>query len=276
MKRFTLAVVAISGWILGPACQSIVGIEDRSEAPPLGGPDGGDDVVTGLPDVVTQPDADAEPPPLPAVGCPDGCLPRPPTGWTGPSATYDGAPATKPADCPAGYSVKEIDAHQNMTPTPAVCECGTGTVSGRFCTATVTGYADLCLGGVVSLGSGTTAQGCFTTVNSATDFKVNSPVLTPGTCSFPNAKTTLPELSFGKVDVACGLSQTTQCADRPECVVTPVPDQPYGRLCIHKEGEFSCPSEDYSVKFVAYKKVDDSRACTACTADPQGTGCGTG
>lgn len=279
MKRFTVAFVAISGCVLGPACQAIVGIEDRAEAPALGGAgDAAPDVVeTVSPGFDAQPDVDAEPPPLPPAGCPAGCLPPAPTGWTGPSATYDGAPMTKPADCPAGYTVKEIDAHQNMTAAPAVCDCGTGTVSGRFCSAGISGYASQCLGGATDLGTVTTTQGCFATVvNGPAAYKVAAPVLTAGACSFPNAKTTVPEPAFAKVDVACGLSEVTQCAGRPECIATPAPAQPYGRLCIHKEGEHSCPSADYSVKLVAYKKVADSRACTTCTATPSGTGCATG
>jgi hypothetical protein len=276
MKRFTVAFVAISGCILGPACQAIVGIGDRVEAPPLG--EGGFDASPPEIDADTDADSSVVENSIPAAGCPTGCLPPAPDGWTGPSAIYDGAESTKPKDCPAAYPQKQVDAQREMTATPAVCDCGTGTVSGRLCSADVYTYVAGCgMGGGTKQATVTTTQACYTnTVSGPFSIKVTAPVLTAGTCSFPNATTTKPPPSFAKVDVACGLAQPTQCEGRPECVVAPFPDAPYGRLCIHKEGEVLCPSEDYKARFVSYKKLEDTRACTACTANPAGAGCGTG
>lgn len=283
MKRSTVTVVAISGCVLGPACQSIVGIEDRVEAiDDAGGIDGatsvdggGGGTADGDP-CAANPSSCLDPDAAPPAGCPTGCLPPAPVGWTGPSATYDGAESGKPKDCPTTYTEKRVEAHQGMTATPAVCECGAGTVSGRFCSADVITYVAGCnMGGASKQTTLTTTVGCYTTVVSGPAFyEVTTPVLTAGTCNFANAKTTLPPPSFQKVDVACGLAQTTACENRADCVAAPFPEQPYGRLCIHKDGEVACPSLDYATRFVSYKKLEDTRACTTCTATPAGAGCG--
>lgn len=74
----------------------------------------------------------------------------------------------------------------------------------------------------------------------------------------------------------CGLPQVASCNTRPDCVASPVPAQPFTRLCIHKDGDVPCPSADYADKFVAFKSIDDKRTCTACgTPTPTGGACGT-
>jgi hypothetical protein len=297
MKRFTVAVVAISGCIIGPACQAIVGIEDRAEAPPLD--DGGtvaDNTVTpgtdssgntdGSGDSGCDPGADVclDKDAAPPLGCPTGCLPPAPADWKGPSAIYDGAESGKPTDCPATYPTKEIDtAYYKMTSSPATCDCGAAQVSGRTCSASVVAYTSGdCSGLGAKQGTASSTSGlCLVTLDEAptagsyVTYKVATPVLTAGACSFPNAKTTKPALTFEKVEVACGLPQATQCAGRADCVATPVPDQPFTRLCIHRDGDFACPSEDYKQRFVAHKKITDTRECSACTATPVGGACGT-
>jgi hypothetical protein len=285
-KRFTLAVVALSGWVLGPACQAIVGIEDRVEAPgfdaasePPSTPvvdDSGIVEKDGDP-CAANPSSCLDPDAAPPKGCPTGCLPPAPADWKGPSATYDGAESTKPTACPTAYSKSELETHQGMTAAAATCACGAPVVTGRKCTASVVAYADLCLNVGTKLGTADSSLGqCFVTAGGggAADYKVATPILVPGTCTYPNANTTKPAPSFQKVEVVCSQPQIAECAGRPECITTPAPDQPFGRLCIHKEGEHACPAADYAVRFVAYKTIDDTRACTACTATPTGGACG--
>jgi hypothetical protein len=82
MKRFTVAVVGLSGFILGPACQALVGIEDRVEAPATD--DGGaadgmtnpttDDGSTDAPaDGPCANESCVDPDAAPPLGCPAGC-----------------------------------------------------------------------------------------------------------------------------------------------------------------------------------------------------------
>jgi hypothetical protein len=290
MNRFRFAVVAISGCIVGPACQAIVGIEDRVEAPPL-------DDASVAPDVTTTttneggPDADASdgdagacppgadvclaPDAAPEAGCPTVCLPPAPAGWQGPSATYDGVETGKPAGCPATYTQKDRDTYFKMTAAPASCECGAPSIEGRSCTAGVATFNDSsCTVNPVKIATAATI-GC-TTTNSdmGSYYRVATPTLVPGACKYNNAKTTLPAPSFERVEVACSQPDAGACATKPgECIDTPAPAQPFGRFCIHKEGDHACPSEDYPAQFVAHKTFNEGRSCTTCTATPVGGAC---
>jgi hypothetical protein len=98
------------------------------------------------------------------------------------------------------------------------------------------------------------------------------PSFTAGTCTFPDAGVpTSPSITYDKTQVACGLPQNAGCEKRNDCIASPVPSAPFTRLCIHKDGDESCPSADYSVRFLAHKNVDDQRACSGCTG-PSVTG----
>jgi len=77
-----------------------------------------------------------------------------------------------------------------------------------------------------------------------------------------------------RVDVICGLPQLAVCTGRADCAVSPVPDAPFTRLCIHKPGNESCPSADYAKRFVVYTSVNDARDCSACTGTTIDGGCG--
>jgi hypothetical protein len=284
MKRFTVAVVAISGCILGPACQAIVGIESRSEAPPLDdasidtAPDTDGSVIDadGAPPCPPGADVCTVPDPIPSAGCPTGCAAPAPAGWKGPSATYDGAHVTKPAACPSEYTSKEPETHAGMTAADALCGCGSPVVTGRVCTSTVQVFPLSECGGTPKFdGDPTTAQ-CIVTTLTGKSYRISNPTLVPGLCTFPGASTTRPPESFEKAQVACGLTTPTACAGNDKCITTPAPNETtFGRLCIHKDGDVACPSEDYKARIVGYKNVNDTRGCTACAATPQGGACGT-
>lgn len=273
MKRFTMGIVCLMACGLGPACQPIVGIEDRTEAT-------GDAVDAGS-DAACPPGAtdclepDAEPP----AGCPTGCLPPAPEGWTGPSATYDGAESGKPADCAGAgpYTVKEVEAHVGMTAEPATCTCGEAVPAARRCEADIVHWNNsACSSGSLLYGTASTAVACTMTGGSAGGYySVDNVKLVAGTCTFPNATTTRPPRAFTKVELACGLPQPAACGGRADCTSAPTPGGAFARVCIHKNGDVACPSQDYANRFVAYKRTDDTRACTACAATPTGGSCGT-
>lgn len=279
MKRFTVAVVAISGCIIGPACQAIVGIEDRVEAP--SGDDASAGVESGTLDTgstTNTPDAqpDVVEEPIPSKGCPKDCLPVAPAGWKGPSAFYDGPAATKPTSCPTGYTEMEAEAHQGMTAAAASCDCGAFKITGRRCTATFLTYTNAgCTAGEMALAK---LSGCSTNgdLDIGVHYKLSVPVATNGTCSYPNAKTTAPAPAYAKVNVTCSFKTPTVCSpERSDCVATPPPsDAAFGRLCIFKEGPAQCASEDYPAKFTAYKNVSDTRSCTACAGTANAATCG--
>lgn len=281
MKRFTVAVVALSGCVIGPACQAIVGIEDRVEAIAID--DAGPADVTKTPaaetSVPTDAPTDTPVEVAPPAGCPANCLPVAPDGWKGPSAFFDGVPGEKPTECPAQYGVNELETHTGMSFAPATCICSAPVVKSRYCTATITIHSvgpckDI---GTVE-GTALSAGVCYTTkaASAPGGYVVGTPTLVPGTCTYPNLETTLPPPTFGKVQLACGRAQVPACGARLDCVDAPAVGAPFDRLCIHKEGEHDCPSADYSEKSVVYKGVDEARSCTPCTEGvPSGGVCGT-
>ncbi len=213
----------------------------------------------------------------PSIGCPLGCLPPAPAGWTGPSAVYDGPPGTKPTTCPAPYTLPELEAHGDVSGEPAACGCGAPAFAGAKCTFPLYSWTSTdCRTGGTQLPSVVVPDNpC---LNVATGVRVTVDTggsLNRGTCSFPSPEKVVPEPTFATVDVICGLPQVGTCESRPDCAVSPVPDAPYNRLCIHKPGDELCPSADYPKRFVVYTKVTDTRDCSACTGTPTDGGCGT-
>jgi hypothetical protein len=223
--------------------------------------------------------ADASTDVAPSLGCPSGCLPSAPSGWVGPSAVYDGPSAGKPTGCVGSvYTQKELDAYQGLDAGPATCSCGTPTFGGDgYCSAGMAQYTASDCSGAPSVVLGAMGgRSCENpSANGYVRFATPS-VADAGTCSFPSPTTTLPDASFAAENVSCGLAQATACPTAPACVTTPVPSQPFTRICIHQDGDAPCPSADYSQRFVAYRDFDDTRSCSACAGTaPTGT-CSTG
>lgn len=284
MKRVFVGLACLAGCVLATACQVIVGIEDRVEAPAV--EDAGADGATTSDGGLLDADADGggcavdassclEPDAAPPAGCPSDCLPPAPEGWIGPIATYDGPSDTKPTDCPAAYPQKDLETHVGLSAPAATCACGAAVVTGRKCSASIVTFTDsACSGLGAKVGVASSDTSCAETSDQRPYYRVDPAALVPGTCTFPAAKTTLPPLTFAKVELACGLAQASACASRPDCVAAPAPPQPFSRLCIRKDGDWPCPAQDYAQRFVSSKTVDDKRACTACTATPTGGACG--
>jgi hypothetical protein len=229
------------------------------------------------------PDATLDPDAAPPLGCPLGCLPPAPMDWIGPSAVYDGTTASKPTSCPALYTQQELATHRDMTAGPATCTCPTGTVVGAKCTATARVYTVSSAGCTTKAGFNNVALDstmCTAAVGTSTDAFVLAPtVASVGTCSYATPTPVKPAPTFGTETVSCGLPQAAaSCENRADCVATPVPDAPFTRLCIHKDGDVLCPSADYSVRLLTYKSIDDQRGCAStCAGTPTGAGtCGTG
>jgi hypothetical protein len=235
---------------------------------------GGDDAGGSASDGGIPPLApDAAPPAF----CPLGCLPPAPAGWTGPSAIFQGEEANKPSDCPAPYTQLLGETHEGLSAAPAQCSCGTASLQGAKCRATIQFWSNsACNGGLPVSGGAAHSDAPCTKINEGAYgyLKLVTPTLTPGTCSYPNPTKIVPDGTFASVDVACGLPQKAACDGRDDCVASPLPDAPFTRLCIHKDGDESCPSEDYAKRFVAYKQVADTRDCTTCTGTPTGGACG--
>ena len=255
---------------------------------PGGAADSGAPVADAIP---TPPLTDASPPPAdadaappvspdaaPPANCPAGCLPPAPSGWTGPSVTYDGPDATKPTACPSPYTQLELEANQNTTAPAAVCDCGAASFTGAKCTANVElwGTTGCNIGATLLEGVASSAGACLTVTNGTrAGLLVSTPMLDRGTCTFPAPTKTLPPPTFDKTELACGLAQPAACTGRADCVASPTPPSPFTRVCIHKDGDQPCPSADFSKRFVAFKSLTDTRTCTACSGATAGGACGT-
>ncbi|MDF2696883.1 MAG: uncharacterized protein K0S65_5266, partial [Labilithrix sp.] len=212
----------------------------------------------------------------PSLGCPAGCLPPAPAGWTGPSAVYDGDPAAKPAACPSSYSVAELEAHHGLVPTPAVCSCGTPQFENDRCKTVVTSYQDENCAGFArtSQGFSTPALACVGRSPGNQSMRVAAPVY-DGTCTFGgNPSKTLPPPVFEKTQIACGLAAPVACSGRSECMTAPALEGAFTRVCIHKDGESACPSQDYAVRFVSHRGTTDNRDCTPCGTPTAKATCG--
>jgi hypothetical protein len=82
---------------------------------------------------------------------------------------------------------------------------------------------------------------------------------------------TLPEASFARSTLACALPRLAACEARPDCFTAPSPGAPFGRICIHHDGDVDCPTADYAARFVSYRGIDDGRACSPCIGKVTGT-----
>lgn len=231
----------------------------------MSGSDAGTDVVTG--DTVT---GDT----VVSVSCPSGCLPNAPAGWIGPSAVYDGPSAGKPSACPNPYNQKELEAFQGMDAGPASCNCGSPVFAGAVCQSSISVYGSSSCNSFPSSGGTITNSGCVKP-NVSAYVTITQPTVTDaGACAFPDPATIVPPPTFVSQNVSCGMPQATGCPAAQSCVTTPVPSQPFTRLCIHQDGDSPCPIAEYSKRFVAYRNLDDTRGCSPCSGTPTGGMCG--
>ncbi len=212
---------------------------------------------------------DAGPSVTPSLACPYGCLPPAPSGWSGPSAVYVGSPDGKPTGCSTPYPRAEVEAHDKASAAPAECTCLEGDASAGACSVTGTTFARTgCAGAQQTFVR--RSPGDTRCINPPPSINVKPPEYVSGACTFAPPTVSLPTVTFDTVDVACGLAQVAACEARPDCVITPPPPAPFGRLCIHSPGDLPCPSEDYSVRIVGHRAVADERGCEACTGTSTG------
>jgi hypothetical protein len=272
-------LIALGASLLACACAGVLGVEEITVNEGSVGPSGSE----GGADAAPPDDRDVRVPDLapdaaPPINCPLGCLPPAPAGWVGPSAVFDDVATAKPNACPPLYTVREIDGHQGMKSTAAICGCGTPVNSGATCTVTVErGTFDCAEATDPPEPINVTATPCVSGTGADNAAFLSTGVLARGSCSYPSPSTNVPALTFDKVNIACGLPQNASCANRGDCVAAPIPDAPFTRLCLHAPGDIPCPSFDYGARTVVFERVEDDRACkfTGCTGTPSGGACGT-
>lgn len=204
--------------------------------------------------------------------CPLNCLPLPPEGWKGPSATYDGDPGKLPT-CSDQYPREEIKAAYHLPPLEAhTCSCSQPTAPATVsCTFDVVKYGSAdCQ--TASMGSHTLTGECAESPSGGQKFMVFNPHALPFTCAPSELTEKKPEKTYDRGFVACGVAARNECTGRPDCTAAPasLPAGGFSRLCIHRAGEQSCPAQ-YPDKTVVARDYTDDRTCSPCSATPAAT-----
>jgi len=233
-------------------------------------------------------DGDGDPPP-PEPDCSESsddgavyaCVPRPPTGWSGPVALYHEASQLPPPSCPSTFFHTPIfDGHAELATGAAKCSPCSCSVAGVTCSAvTAEDFASgSSCSGACGWSSDTPLQfppnSCRgITFNDATSCSppisgsvgVSTPTGTPS-CA-PAAQTpTIDPVAWADNARACHAPSSDKgCEEGFLCA--PKAAHPFAaNLCIVRlgEGDVSCPEGPYSEKYVFYRDADDTRSCTEC------------
>jgi hypothetical protein len=191
-------------------------------------------------------------------------LALPPSGWTGPTAVFQGNRSAAPACNAASW-------FQTQAPSvaPAACDCGQPRIDGSGCTILVhrSNQGAAC---ATDFGTETVAipGACLST---AGDYAVrlDAPKVTQGTCAFPDQKVVKPE--SGEAVLSC-TTNVAVCPSKPGCLNRPELDGGYQKLCVFRAGaDQACPS-DYPDRVTAFEHVTDTRSCE-CTGVASGAAC---
>ncbi len=196
------------------------------------------------------------------------CVPLAPTGFAGPVALYEGSAA--PPDCKAEFAAKAFAAGANpdgADATCSTCECtpqssacasflnfttsATSGCGGTVCTTSVNGscleISPPCVAGLSTASLGTALPAA------------------AGSCTPSSQSPSKSAAAFGTHVVACTLAapQRGGC-HKDELCTPPAPKSFADTLCVWKAGSASCPAA-YSDKHVYYRKLVDTRTCSACS-----------
>ncbi|MET0793542.1 MAG: hypothetical protein ABW061_18620 [Polyangiaceae bacterium] len=197
------------------------------------------------------------------------CVPRPPTGWLGPIAFWEGeARAADPLpDCPGGY-VTPTDLHRDLDASAGKCSC-TCAAQGQVCDENTTLHifsdkncATQCA--TVSPQTCTAVSGC---VGSQGSVRAAIPTPSGGTCK---AKLSGPVDPTWQTDARlCATNPAKTCEDSNQ-VCAPTPASPYAsQLCIMQvlavgHARPACPAEYPNDNQPLYETYSDKRVCGEC------------
>jgi hypothetical protein len=266
----------IGGAVLIAAC-GLYGEETPViEAPPPSG-DAGMDAADAAGDVAVDP--------LRCTAPVERCAPGAPEGWKGPFSLYRGNPSNAPT-CPANAPLKVVDASEGLVKGPFSCGACTCTPpTGVACPATGGGIQGFTLDGCAAgLGlpcsagtfppnscSAIASEGCPGGV-APKSFQYTHPgPPTGGACAAPTggAPVRADDVHWTGKIIGCGveIAPPKDCAEGSRC--RPIARVPFEtRLCIVKSADEACPGAPYSEReTLAYEKLDNTRACSACVCN---------
>ncbi|MBI4701862.1 MAG: hypothetical protein HY744_12040 [Deltaproteobacteria bacterium] len=200
------------------------------------------------------------------------CVAPVPNGWSGPAKLYvGGGPA--PA-CGGPWPGSTAGGEGALSAPAATCAaCGCGAPSGMSCgvgsTALWNSHTCDNLLGTVTPPAPNVCKGF--SVGALDSAMGNKATTLGGSCQPAGGEATAAPATFANQALLCtGASTGAGCGSN---VCAPKPGQSYA-TCVHKSGDVACPGSPYTVKYVIYESVSDTRACTACTcAAPVGAAC---
>jgi len=249
---------------------SDAGDEDADGGPSTNGGDGGCEIVC---------DAD--------------CVPLRPGDFSFPLLAWIGRDETSAPPCPDAAPVEQFVWHGEPIVPPTDCgECTCGPSYG-FCSlpSSIVAHAAPCASaegavatsmdppefwdGSCAADDGFSADTCGTGPPCVQSATIGPLVITDEACSASGASAaSLEAPSWGRFVRLCeGITSTgyAGCSAAELCV--PMAQDGY-RQCVQRTGIHDCPAEGYSVRFVLYEDVKDTRVCSACTCGaPEGSGC---
>jgi hypothetical protein len=230
------------------------------------------------------------------------CVASAPTGWTGPFALYDGAPAGDPG-CPSSFPVQAYAGNGAFNaPAPACSVCTCGAPQGQACifngtmevddstcgnagtcigaqspaanwTGTCDYNADGWVGGVTKCGpQNPMAATCINGTQACNQSVLAGPLsVTGGACTPSTEVGAIAPVSWGTLGDACGGAPvvTKGCNAMHQCM--PKAQAPFASgLCVEKGGDNACPpvaGSPFSAKHIFYGSAADTRSCSACSCD---------
>lgn len=221
------------------------------------------------------------------------CVDPPPAGWTGPITLVRNS-FGQAAECPPDAPNILFEGRPEPSPLAcATCTCDepegtctlptTWTISSRDCSDPTNGikttmnppagWDGTCTGAnAIAPGKMCGSELCVRSVS------VSKPVIEEKPCT---AHETVPDMPIPRaraidtdtpwMRICAGALPSSACAKQPEKVCSPTSASQSS--CVWRTGEHACPT-GFAERIVIYDKMEDTRACGACTCDaPSGGFC---
>jgi hypothetical protein len=191
----------------------------------------------------------------------------PPVGWSGPFALATGTSEDPPPDCPIGWAA-EASGHAGLVAPDPVCGCECTPQLGS-CVVSVDYFVES--GCVTLLLSEEVMGSCTPMTTPASHSALRATAVARDVGCTPNPTESVPPLAWAQELSVCAPTMVgPACGDGGTCA----PPPPAGfapRWCVAADGDIDCPPGYDSTRHVMHRDVDDTRACTTCTCEIQGT-----
>lgn len=197
--------------------------------------------------------------------CAGTCAATAPGGWIGPFAVNTASPPNGSQQCPQGWT-EHGSGFVDLVAQPATCACNC-VPSAATCTVSATYYSDSACTMANEMGSSSGGCDSLSTQEDHDYVRVTGEPAGVG-CS-PAEQYVVPPTAWNEASVMCSPPQLPVCDDGVCLPVAPPGFE--DRWCVMAEGEQACPAGPYSVPRIRYRSLADTRSCTPCGCNVQGT-----